>query len=163
MQLRPRSKNNHYSQRFSGLMELYENNYILLRRLLPQLCQYPDKAHYVSRVTVCLDLHFWVLERSRHTTTIRLSYLFNSQCENTPHRQLLEPDLSVRIYHDAQTAETLSAIVNGKPRARRNASTLQWRWSLNSFLYRWLRYYLHQGHEFTAFVPKTCHCQNPAD
>lgn len=133
----------HARQRFSSLMELYEQNYILLRRMLPEKEQIPD--YWVSRVPGHLDLHLWVIERAKFTTTLRLSYQFH--CDN---RAEYEPDLTVRIYHDARTAEAMSAIVHGKPRKMRHASTLEWRWSLNRFLYRWLRYSKHQGHHFKS-------------
>lgn len=132
-----------HSERFVSLMNLYEQNYILLKRLLPNVANMPD----YSRIQVlgCLDLHVWVEERAKYTTTLRLSYQFN---EAKKSRASLEPNLTVRIYHDAQTAETMSAIVNGKPRVMRFASTLQWRWSLNRFLFRWLRYLLHKGYRY---------------
>ena len=132
-------------QQFSSLMELYEHNYQLLRLILPEQDEVPD--YWVSRIPGHLDLHLWVLERAKFTTTLRLSYQFNSDS-----RAEFEPDLSVRIYHDARSAEAMSAVVHGKPRQSapqlRQASTLEWRWSLNQFLYRWLRYSRYQGHHF---------------
>ena len=122
-------------------MELYEHNYQLLRLILPEQDQIPD--YWVSRIPGHLDLHLWVLERAKFTTTLRLSYQFNNDS-----RAEYEPDLTVRIYHDARSAEAMSAIVHGKPRKMRQASTLEWRWSLNQFLYRWLRYSRYQGHHF---------------
>lgn len=122
-------------------MELYEQNYILLRMMLPELHNLPDQ--WVSHVAGHLDLHMWVLERAKFTTTLRLSYRFESTDRNE-----WEPDLTVRIYHDARSAEAMSAIVHGKPRQMRHGSTLQWRWQLNRFLNRWLRYCTHQGHHF---------------
>lgn len=122
-------------------MNVYEQNYILLKRLLPNVTALPDYTRLHTRG--CLDVHVWVEERAKYTTTLRLSYQFSGVKKN---RMALEPNLTVRIYHDAQTAEAMSAIVNGKPRVMRVASTLHWRWSLNRFLYRWLRYLLHKGH-----------------
>ena len=109
--------------------------------ILPEQEQIPD--YWVSRIPGHLDLHLWVLERAKFTTTLRLSYQFNNNS-----RAEFEPDLTVRIYHDARSAEAMSAIVHGKPRQMRQASTLEWRWSLNQFLYRWLRYSRYQGHSF---------------
>lgn len=126
-------------------MVLYEQNYQLLRLMLPEQGHIPD--YWVSRIPGHLDLHLWVLERAKFTTTLRLSYQFNNDS-----RAEFEPDLTVRIYHDARSAEAMSAIVHGKPRQSapqlRHASTLAWRWSLNQFLYRWLRYSRFQGHHF---------------
>lgn len=131
-----------YSERFVSLMNVYEQNYILFKRLIPNIQQVKD--HECLRVLGCLDLHVWVEERAKFTTTVRLSYQFNGQNRS---RSDLEPNLTVRIYHDAQTAEAMSAIVNGKPRVMRFASNMHWRWSLNRFLYRWLRYLLHKGYQ----------------
>lgn len=133
--------NHRHSERFVSLMNLYEQNYILLKRLLPNVEAMPD--YTCIRTVGCLDLHVWIEERAKYTTTLRLSYQFKGVKRN---RLSLEPNLTVRIYHDAQTAETMSAIVNGKPRVMRFASTLEWRWSLNRFLFRWLRYLLHKGY-----------------
>lgn len=129
-------------QQFSSIMELYEKNYILLRQMLPEVKDLPD--YWVSRVPGHLDVHLWVLERAKFTTTLRMSYRF----EGDSHRDTFEPDLTVRIYHDARSAEAMSAIVRGEPRRMRHASKLEWRWALNHFLYRWLRYSNHIGHHF---------------
>ncbi|MGM0564492.1 MAG: DUF1249 domain-containing protein [Pseudomonadota bacterium] len=133
------------SRQFTRLMDLYEQNYILLRRLLGDAASLPDQA--VSRAPGHLPLYLWVEERAKFTTTIRLSYRFD--CTSRRHREF-EPDLVVRIYHDARSGEAMSAIVNGKPRQRREAANLMWRWQLNRFLNRWLSYCLHQGHDFSG-------------
>jgi hypothetical protein len=130
-------------------MDLYEQNYILLRRLAPSLSELPD--YVISTLDGHISLHMWVEAREKFTTTVRLSYEFDQK----GHRTQYEPNLTVRIYHDARVAETMSAIVNGKPRKMRNASTMEWRWSLNRFLYRWLRYSLHQGHKFEITTKTT--------
>ena len=143
MQLAKRLKTQQKRQQFSSLMELYEQNYMLLRLMLPEQEQIPD--YWLSRVPGHLDLHLWVLERAKFTTTLRLSYQFHND-----NRAEYEPDLTVRIYHDARSAEAMSAIVHGKPRQMRQASTLEWRWSLNQFFYSWLRYSRHQGHSFKS-------------
>ncbi len=143
MQVVKKHRSNKKRQQFSSLMELYEQNYALLRLILPEQGDIPD--HWVSRVPGHMDLHLWVLERAKFTITLRLSYQFHNE-----NRAEYEPDLTVRIYYDARSAEAMSAIVHGKPRQMRQASTLEWRWSLNQFLYRWLRYSRYQGHSFVA-------------
>ena len=124
-------------------MDLYEQNYILLRRLLGDAQNLPDES--VSHSADHLPLYCWVVERYPFTTTVRLSYRFENHSRR--HREY-EPDLTLRIYHDARSGEAMSAIVNGKPRQMRHASNMEWRWQLNRFLNRWLRYCLHQGHGF---------------
>lgn len=126
-----------------GLMALYEENYMRLRRLVPRLDRVGD--HVVSRVSGCIDLHLTVVERARYTTTLRLTYVFAE--DGQPHR---EPDLRVRVQHDARTAEAMEVHMDrGRYRfdARR---TLQRSWERNRFLHKWLGYCLYRGHRFPA-------------
>ena len=78
-----------------ALMELYELNYIQLRRLVPDLDAVQDRS--VSKVNGALDLYLTVRERSRYTTTLNLSYRFIEADDS-----YLAPDVVVRMYHDAQ-------------------------------------------------------------
>jgi len=59
---------------FTGLMTLYESNYIKLAHLASGL----DRAggSIVSRSPRDSDLHAHVLRREPYTTTLKLSYLF---------------------------------------------------------------------------------------
>ena len=87
---------------FVGLMELYETNYIRIRRLCPGLDMIPQ--HAVSRVEGTLDLHIQILDRCKYTTTILLTYFFQEDLgQGRPN-----PNLIVRVYHDARQAEVLS-------------------------------------------------------
>lgn len=125
-------------------MELYENNYIYMRRLIPEVLG--EGLHLRSPGNV--DLYLRIEERSPYTTTVALTHYFE---EGDGHRA--DPDLRVRIYHDAQLAEVLpdSALHSfrwtgtGKVPDRRS---LAWRWEVNRFLNRWLRYCLAEGHRF---------------
>jgi uncharacterized protein YqiB (DUF1249 family) len=133
-------------------MDLYERNYILMRRLAPELP--PGGQGRVSRVVDGLDLHLRVLERHRYTSDLVLTYRF--QRLQGPGR---EPNLSIRIYHDARVAEVLAAQLRHWPEfpdppsddlgaARQSMSRLYTRWRVNRFLYKWLGYCLYQGHRF---------------
>jgi len=133
---------------FAALMELYENNYIFMRRLLPD----PDRSGdaVVSRVDGTPDLHLHVLERCPYTTSLRLTHYFDEGLAPE-----ITPNLEVRIYHDARVAEVLpSSQIRGfrywqdsEPPA---SGTLAWRSQVNRFLNRWLRYLLGEGHAFEA-------------
>lgn len=134
---------------FANLMELYENNYIFMRRLLPDLDRLPDQA--ISRVAGAVDLQLDIIERCPYTTMLTLTHLFEDQDGFT------SPDLEVRVYHDARTAEALpSSSLQGFKLWRRQPQpdprSLAWRWEVNRFLFRWLRYCLAEGH---GFVPVT--------
>lgn len=133
---------------FAALMEMYEENYLALRRLCPDLHRQADTS--VSRVEGAMDLHLTVLERTRYTTSLRLTYSFGGR--DAPQ---LQPDLRVRLFHDARQAEVLGRHcrrtgedlvidrIAGQP-------GLGCRWRHNRFLFKWLRYCLRQGHRFRA-------------
>lgn len=128
---------------FAALMELYEMNYMLMRRLMPRM---PELSG-----TLCseggegLPLVVEVLEQGRFTTVVRMFYRMPGEdgglCE--------VPDLRVRVYRDARVAEA----VNGRLRGRgchtlgpAGERCLEQRWRLNRFLYKWLRYLLYRQH-----------------
>jgi uncharacterized protein YqiB (DUF1249 family) len=134
-------------------MELYECNYMRLRLLVPDLAAVEDIA--VSRVDGGLDLHLRVLERCKYTTTLNLTYYFTDEQGEFP-----APDIRVRIYQDAQVAEVLSC---GRRRGIRHPEydrvrrqhSLDEKWQMNRFLYKWLGYCLHHGHGFFPPLPES--------
>lgn len=135
---------------FANLMELYENNYIFMRRLLPELDRLPDQM--VSQVAGAVDLRLEILERCPYTTMLALTHEFADGSESGT-----SPDLEIRIYHDARTAEALantdfSRVGIWQREPRPDPSSLAWRWEVNRFLFRWLRYCLAEGHKFTPEV-----------
>ena len=125
---------------FVSLMDLYENNYMRFRKLVTGLDSIDDKA--VSQVAGCMDLHLNVLERSRYTTTVILTYHFS---ENDV--LVAEPALKLRIYHDAAMIEVVAGhLKHGRQRLDHlPAVALRLKWRLNRFLYKWLGYCLHMG------------------
>ena len=141
--------------RFSDLMEVYETNYRLLARLIPNLRSVVD--HEVSAVDECLDLHLRLVERHKYTTLISLTYLFDR--EGSPER-VAEPGVLIRLYHDARVAEVYdcgACVEEGTIDAedtRHGAPDLAERqWSVNLFLEKWLAYCLERGHRFSVSPP----------
>ena len=131
----------------AGLMALYEENYIRLRMLVPR--PHAIAEHAVSRVPGCVDLHVRVLERSRYTTTLKLTYVFDGDGDAVR----CEPDLTVRVHHDARTAEAMNVHLE-RGRYRFDAGrTLRRSWERNRFLHKWLGYCLRRGHYFPAPAP----------
>jgi uncharacterized protein YqiB (DUF1249 family) len=132
---------------FVSLMDLYENNYMRLRRLIPDLQALPDNS--ISHLPGCLDLHLTILERSKFTTTFSLTYFFD-EGEQT----FAEPALTIRIYHDANIAEVLAGhLQHGRLRYEHvSGNAIKVKWKLNRFLFKWLGYCLYLGHSFTSPV-----------
>jgi uncharacterized protein YqiB (DUF1249 family) len=131
---------------FASLMELYENNYIFIRRLVPEIEGL--QPHTVSHAQGAVDLHLTVIERCPYTTTLSLTHHFPTETGEDS-----SPDVVVRVYHDARTAEVLphscvSRFQLWKAGEEPGAGSLHWRWEVNRFLNRWLRYCLGEGHHF---------------
>ncbi len=124
---------------FAGLMELYEQNYLRLRNLVPDL-QVADEM--ISVVPDHLDLYLTVTERCRYTTMLRLTYRFVEDSN-----ELFEPDLHLKVYHDARVVE----VQHFQSRSRGPlylADLIEQKWLMNRFLYKWLGYCHYQGHYF---------------
>jgi uncharacterized protein YqiB (DUF1249 family) len=133
---------------FVGLMTLYESNYLRLRGLAGDLRALTGPR--VSSVASDCDLHLDTVEHSPYTTVFRLTYFF----EDAP-GLLADPDLEVRVYHDARLAEAsrcgrwvrhpgLASI-----RSRMSVS-LGERWLRNMLLNKWLDYCVDRGHRFAG-------------
>ncbi len=135
---------------FVSLMDLYENNYLRLRRLIPDLSKLPDSA--VSRLPGCLTLHMAILERTKFTTTLCLTYYFKEGGQN-----VAEPALTIRVYHDANQVEVLTGhLKHGRQHYDHiPAKTKKIKWKFNRFLYKWLGYCLYLGHSFPQLESKS--------
>jgi len=149
---------------FASLMDLYENNFIRIRKLIPCLSEMhgqvscvarvPKKAYSVSRVAGCLDLHCHILEQSKYTTTFVLTYYFAETASSDSF--IGEPQLRCRAYHDAGLVEVLTGhLLHGRQRYdQMPTKAVQVKWRLNRLLYKWLGFSLHLGHHFTEFETK---------
>ncbi len=134
--VRPRS--------FVGLMALYESNYLRLKRLLPELERLD--GCFRSRVAGECDLHLEILERSRYTVTLSMTYHLEID-----DGLLVDPDITVRAYLDGGLAEAM-AIGNRQRNValrrlvREHRRELDLRWRRNMVLNKWLEYLSDQGH-----------------
>lgn len=131
---------------FVSLMSLYESNYIRLGWLIEDLAAVSGSA--VSTVEGDCPLRLTVEERSRYTTTLLLTYVFDS--ERTP---TTDPDLQIRVYHDARLAEVQSCARWHRHSMLESirselARTLGDRWLRNVMLNKWLDYCVERGHRF---------------
>ena len=128
-------------QGFVSLMDLYESNYIKLRKLLPDINRIDSPT--ISKSSGHLDLYLNIIERSQYTSTLYLSY-----CFPTEHGLQMEPNLKIRIYHDARLVEVMAGHLHHGRLVLDNlpADALREKWRLNRFLNKWLGYCLRQGH-----------------
>ena len=173
---------------FVSLMTLYESSYIRLGWLISNL-EAIDGEHISTARGDC-PLHLRVEDRSRYTTNLNLTYYFDMSDESlasaavvpntgTPSAgtRVAEPDLQIRVYHDARLAEVrqcsrwhrhdiLKALdtrtfgrrgaesegSNKRPGARESATEvahhLNDRWLRNMMLNKWLEYCVERGHSF---------------
>ena len=129
---------------FVGLMSLYDSNYLRLQQLIPELNRLD--GYFQSRVAGDCDLHVEILERSRYTVTMSLSYFFYEDGG-----RIADPDMKVRVYLDGQLAESMG--FSGEHRhaafrrlSRMHRAELDARWSRNIILNKWLEYLMDQGH-----------------
>ena len=129
---------------FVGLMALYESNYLRLLRLLPELERLD--GCFSSRVAGECDLHLEILERSRYTVTLSLTYHLE-----TDDGLLVDPDITVRAYLDGGLAEAMAIGDRHRNTAlrrivREHRRELDRRWRRNMVLNKWLEYLSDQGH-----------------
>ena len=133
-------------RRLAHLLDLYDRNFQLLQRLIPELEMPFDQA--VSKSASDLPLHLEVIDRDRYTATIKLTYEFTDA-----KGVRRDPDLWVRVYRDARVCEALKcsfrppwmAEEGGDPEVGRFLSD---QWGRNLMLGKWLEYLLEHGHGF---------------
>lgn len=125
-------------------MALYESNYLRLMQLIPELLRLD--GYYRSTVAGDCDLHVEILERSRYTITLSLTYFFMEEGE-----RVADPDMKIRVYLDGRLAESMG--FSGEHRhaelrrlSRAHRHELDRRWRRNTVLNKWLEYLMDQGH-----------------
>ncbi|NOX08433.1 MAG: DUF1249 domain-containing protein [Gammaproteobacteria bacterium] len=126
-------------------MAIYEDNYIRLTALINN--EMPLDTAFMLQVDGLLDIHLRIIERTRFTTVMHLTYLL--QEEDVVH---VLPDIKLRIYHDARLAEVLSC---GRRRGKtpirydrtRENYDLKHIWEMNRFLQKWLAYCFRHGYQ----------------
>ena len=133
---------------FVSLMTLYESNYIRLRRLAGDVRRLSGTL--LSTAPRECDLHLKVVEHSRYTSILRLTYLFQDAAG-----PVADPDLELLVYHDARLAEASGCgrwVMHPGLRQIRAAlsATLGERWLRNMMLNKWLDYCTDCGHGFVA-------------
>jgi len=136
---------------FIALMGLYESNYLRFVQLAGEPARLSGTQ--VSHPTDDCELQLAVLQHTRYTSTLSLSYVLWSQSGAPPERL---PDLQLRVYHDARLLEAEAR--SASDAARRAAlpageRELHQRWARNMMLNKWLEYCADRGHRFSAPKP----------
>lgn len=136
---------------FAALMSLYESNFIRLNWLI----QEPQKfiGEQQSSVPGDCTLHLRLLERTRHTSTLHMTYMFEDSGQ-----WIADPDMTIRIYHDARLAEAMACSRVHRHEILRQFDTgcrqeVDRRRVRNSMLNKWLEYCAETGHRFVAIGP----------
>ncbi len=135
---------------FSGLMTLYESNFVKFHKLCGQ--SFPAADVGVSRSGTDCDLHLHVITREAYTSTLTLTYWFDP-ADGTDDR-VPDPDLLIRVYHDASLVEAVTGVERQHRHhvlaalARSHSGELDRRWRINMMLNKWLDYLLDNGHSF---------------
>ena len=124
---------------FSGLMDLYEQNYIRLRQIVPDLTV---ADQMISSVPGHTDLYLSVKQRCKYTTMLSMTYRFGG-----PGNYLFEPDLHLKVYHDARVVE-VQHLLKRQHGLVHTDHVIGHKWKMNRFLYKWLGFCLYQGHFF---------------
>ncbi len=129
---------------FVGLMALYESNFLRLLQLIPEIGRLD--GCFRSRVAGDCDLFVEIIETSRYTVTLSLTYHLP-----TDEGLLTDPDITVRVYLDGQQAEVLAIGERQRHEALRrlvfeHREELDRRWRFNILLNKWLEYLYDQGH-----------------
>jgi len=128
---------------FSGLMDLYEQNYIRLRQIVPDLTV---ADQMISSVPGHTDLYLSVKQRCKYTTMLSMTYRFGGSGN-----YLFEPDLHLKIYHDARVVE-VQHLLKRQHGLVHTDHMIGHKWTMNRFLYKWLGFCLYQGHFFHPMI-----------
>ena len=156
-----------YRRSLGGLISMYESNYVRLLRLVPELDVM--NGAYVSRVVGALDLYLSILERSKFTTTLCLTYRFEDENPLDPGllETIFEPRARIRVYHDVRAVEVIShsrrkTNYKVRPWSRGQMPELDRKWKLNRFLQKWLGFCHRQGHLFLRCTTLTLDAPYPS-
>ena len=146
----PRTERIPRLSRLSWLMGLYAENYRHLVRLFAPAEL--TAGSYVSSVGDGLDVRLDVIECHRYTVELRLTYDLCDPVTGQP-----DPSAYVRLYRDAQQAETTHCYVGRRWQDVVGmypppAQLISHRMRMNTFLGKWLEYLAERGHGVATLV-----------
>jgi uncharacterized protein YqiB (DUF1249 family) len=126
-------------------MTIYESNFLKLKQLTRDFANTAEEV--VSSSARDCDVHLTRVKREPYTTTLRLTYWFK-ESDGT---LLPDPDLTLRVYHDARLVEAVTGREQHRHHKLREIalpadSELDRRWRINMMLNKWLDYLIDVGH-----------------
>lgn len=132
------------------LSKVCEENYERLFKLVPDLASLPLFSIAEAKGKPLLQLQ--LLEQSRYTLTLELSHCFGLE-------SLMEPAVRIRVYLDARSAEVLCDyarphVYGPRHREIKAREIMDYKWTLNYFLARWLEHCLAADYQF-GFIQET--------
>lgn len=101
MQSNSKSTKRRYVPHLPSILATCEHNYICMLKLLPD-CDTCDLC-YEFEVSENLRYRITIVESSRYTSTLTMAQISASQLD------YLNPNMTIRLYHDAKVAEVLSS------------------------------------------------------
>lgn len=139
-------KKDRYKVNFPLQMAQCEANYLLLSKLTPGLAARDIWQFAVERAGKSWEMSIEITERMRYTTTVRVA---RHDAGDTSWLQ--SPQLTVRMYHDAELAEVLAWEGHRRLQVRynypnRDMYQVDEKAQFNRFLGEWLTHCLQHGH-----------------
>ncbi|MGH8551712.1 MAG: DUF1249 domain-containing protein, partial [Methylococcales bacterium] len=96
------------------------------------------------------ELYIRILERRPYTLTMELTHRFESETDAKS-----EPAVKIRVYLDAKLAEVLGDCGRSLKRNQASEIVLEFKWTINYFLERWLDHCIERGYRFENRGQKT--------
>lgn len=126
-----------YVPHLPSLLAIGDHNYARLMRLLPD-CDTQDMTYHFC-VEASLSYAIEITDCARYTTTVQVKQV----AESLPH--FLKPSMTVRLYHDAKSAEVISCQHVGNLKASYEYPNLHMhqkneKFMVNVFLSEWLQF-----------------------
>lgn len=134
------------------LSQLCESNYAKLLDLIPELHGLPATA--MASADGKPALHIKLLERCPYTLSLELTHSFSGGFD-----ALFEPALKLRVYLDARAVEVLSDqdrpfVLDALQDDATPKRIMDYKWTLNYFLSRWLDHCLINRYRFEVSEPR---------
>lgn len=130
------------------LQEICESNFHKLLRLAPDLFEIEKGATALVKGNPLL--HLTILDRGPYTLTVELTHSFEHEEDD-----FSEPAVKIRVYIDAKSVEVLRdhfrpQVSDLLRHTKNHRLVLDYKWSINYFLEKWLNHCLQKGYRFST-------------